>query len=258
VSALLRRVPQRYRLRLWLLRDYLRPESYRRRRAQPSVARRLAARAVIARRRRLLVRPAGVDRLSAVRVINLDSRPDRLASFEAEMARLGIERVERFEAITRDNGALGCSLSHRECLTQMLERGWESVMVCEDDARFLVDRGGLDVLVDDFLDDPSAEVACLAYFVWESRPHDALYLRGFRVQTTACYVIKASIGEELLGAWQEGIEGLKRGESPKQYGCDRIWMPLQRRRIFVVPAIRAAYQEPGYSDVEGRVVGYTH
>ena len=39
---------------------------------------------------------------------------------------------------------------------------------------------------------------------------------------------------------------------------DRIWMRLQRRRGFVVPAIRAAYQQPGYSDVEGRVVAYGH
>jgi glycosyl transferase family 25 len=261
MRALVRRIPQRYRLRLWLLRDYVRPESFRRRRAQPSPARRLVAKAVIARRKRLLGRsdgPVGVERLSAVRVINLESRPDRLSSFEAEMERLRIDRVDRFEAVANENGALGCALSHRECLTQMQENGWDCVMVCEDDARFLVDRGGLDVLVDEFLDDPAAEVACLAYFVWESEPHGALYLRGLRVQTTACYVIKSSIADELLEAWQEGIDGLVDGGSPKQYGCDRVWMPLQRRRIFVAPAVRAAYQEPGYSDVEGRVVGYTH
>jgi hypothetical protein len=258
VRALLRRVPQRWRLRLWLLRDSVRPESLRRRRAQPSPVRKVIARAAIARRRRRLGRPAGVDRLSAVRVINLESRPDRLASFETEMERLGIERVDRFEAIPNDDGLLGCGLSHRDCLRQMVDNGWDSMLMCEDDAQFVVDRGTLDVLVDAFLDDPVAEVACLAYYVWESAPHSALYLRGLRIQTTACYAVKASIADELLEVWQEGIDGLASGRSRKEYGLDRIWMPLQRRRVFVVPVIRAARQQTGYSDIERRIVTYTH
>jgi hypothetical protein len=261
MRRLLERLPQRYRLRLWLLRDYFRWSSFLRRRAQPSRARRVVARGVLARRGRELARregPVGVDRLARVTVINLDARPDRLATFRGEMGRLGIEGVERFEAIRHENGLLGCGLSHAECLRQMIAGSWDSMMVCEDDARFLVNRRALDVMLDDFLDDPKAEVACLAYYVWASRPHDSLFLRGLRIQTTACYVVKATIAEELLEVWEAGIEALAAGGSRKYYGCDKVWMPLQRQRVFLVPMVRAVRQESGYSDIVGAVVEYTH
>ena len=256
MRRLLKRLPQPYRLRLWLLRDYVRMESLRRRRAQPSRPRKLVAKSVMARRARR--RPVGVDRLPAVSVINLAARHDRLSAFRAEMERLGIERVERFEAVPNANRPLGCAISHRECLRQMVDQGWHCMMVCEDDARFRLSRGALDVLVDAFLDDPIAEVACLAYFVWESKPYNSLYLRGLRIQTAACYLVKSSIAAQLLEVWDAGIEALANGGATKLFACDRAWMPLQRRRVFLVPMIRAAYQEPGYSDIEGRVVNYTH
>lgn len=254
-----RLLPQRYRLRLWLLRQYFSRESYRLRRAQPSWRQRLLARIALARsaeRRR--GRPSGIERLSAVRVINLGSRPDRLAAFMAEMRKLEIDGVERFDAIPAESGALGCALSHAELARQLLRNGWESMMVCEDDVEFLVSRERLDVLVDAFLDDPDADVACLAYFVRRSRRHNRLFLRGTNVQTASCYVIKRGIVEELLWVWEEGIHHLADGGTPHRYACDRSWMPLQESRVFLVPVIRAARQRSGYSDIERRVVTYTH
>src|SRR5690242_10821177 len=166
-------MPQRLRLRLWLLRQHLTRGAFRLRRAQPSLWRRVVSRIVLARRARGSPfqedGPRGVARVDGIRVINLRSRPDRLKDALAELRRLGIDRVERFDAVAHENRALGCSLSHAGCLQQMLDRGWDSMLVCEDDAQFLLDRRRLDVLIDAFLDDPEAEVACLAYFVWETR-----------------------------------------------------------------------------------------
>jgi glycosyl transferase family 25 len=260
MRRLLRRLlPQRYRLRLWLLREYFAPDSFRLRRAQPSWRRRLVARIVLARGAgRDGVRPSGVERLSAVRVINLASRPDRLAAFIAEMRKLEIEDVDRFDAIPEENGALGCALSHAEVARQLLTNGWDSMMVCEDDVEFLVDRKRLDVLVDAFLDDRDADVACLSYFVRRSRPHNRLFLRGTNVQTASCYLIKRGVVEELLAVWEDGIEHLARGETPHRYACDRSWLRLQESRVFLVPIVRAARQRSGYSDIERRTVSYTH
>ena len=149
-------LPQRYRLRLWLLRQYFTRESLATRRAQPSRLQRLVARAALAMRRGGPGDgPRGLERLGSVMLINLESRPDRLEQATAEMQRLGIHQAERFDAIPSANGALGCALSHAECLRRLLAKDWDAMMVCEDDVEFLVERSHLDALVDAFLDDAS-------------------------------------------------------------------------------------------------------
>jgi hypothetical protein len=197
-----------------------------------------------------------MDRLPAVVVINLRSRADRLASFTAEIERLRIEGVIRFDAIRDSVGILGCTRSHAECARMMIERGWEFMMVCEDDARFRVDRAQLDLLVEAFLEDPSAEVACLGYAHRVVEPHNWLFVRALETHTTPCYVMKATIVRDLLDLWQEGIEQLERGGDRHLYGVDQIWKRLQRDRVFVIPIKRAVYQEEGYSDVEERVMSW--
>ncbi len=107
--------------------------------------------------------PVGIERLDATIVINLADRRDRLSAFMREMAVLQIRHYSRFEAVRDANGALGCLSSHAECLKSMLANSWRCIMICEDDARFRVSRKELDVLVDAFIDDSTAEVACLAY-----------------------------------------------------------------------------------------------
>jgi hypothetical protein len=131
-------------------------------------------------------------------------------------------------------------------------------MICEDDAEVLLAREELDALVEAFLDDPAAEVACLAYFLHRSEPHDELFLRGTAVQTASCYVVKPSIAGDLAALWREGVEQLRAGADPHRAAADRIWFRLQERRVFVVPMRRAAQQTSGYSDLESRPVTRSH
>ena len=202
--------------------------------------------------------PKGIDRLDEIIVINLATRPDRLSEFVREMERLRFTNYSRFEAISDESGILGCTKSHAECLRQMLERSDRCIMICEDDARFLVSRGQLDVLVDAFLDDPRAEVACLAYHYWGTpKPHNLLFLRApDDTQTTACYLVKSSIADAMLTTFEEGIAQLAAGGDRLLYGLDMIWFRLQRSRVFLIPVKRAVRQADGYSDVEKRHVSY--
>jgi len=252
-----RLLPQRFRLRLWLLRRSFTIDSVRFWRAQPSWPQRQRARFVLATRARRDVGPrSGIDRLSVVMVINLQHRQDRLEAFTQEMDGLAIERFRRLDAISDANAALGCSLSHVECARQLIANEWDTMMVCEDDVAFRLDRRRLDVLVDEFLDDPSADVACLAYYVHRTRPHSALYLRGTKIRTMACYIVKRRVVEDLMAAWLDGIEQMRRGGSANRYICDKAWMPVQDVRVFLVPVVRAAAQRESYSEIQGRVVSY--
>ncbi|HZT15350.1 MAG TPA: glycosyltransferase family 25 protein [Gaiellaceae bacterium] len=250
-------LPRRWRLRLWLAYSRLTPGAFRLRRAQPSLRRRLLARVELERRAAAGSR-GGLARLSGARVINLRSRPDRLETVKAELARIRLDEVDVFEGIAHENGLLGCGLSHRACLEQMVERGWESMLVCEDDVQFLLDRRHLDVLVDAFLDDPAADVANLAYFTWSSRPYSRLYLRGLSVQTASCYVVKRRIAEPLLALWADSLVRLAAGGDRGRFAHDRVWADLQQRHVFLIPCVRAARQRSAYSDIQQRVVEYGH
>ena len=200
----------------------------------------------------------GVDRLDAVIVINLADRPERLRGFEEEMARLGIPNYTRFEAIRDVPGILGCTRSHAECLRQMVESGWTCALFCEDDARFHVSRRELDVLVEAFLADPRAEVACLAYNHCEAPSwYNPLFVRAPRdTRSASCYLVKASIAPDLAALFTEGAEQLASGGDRSAFGIDRIWGRLIASRVFLLPIRRAAFQEPGYSDVESKFVSY--
>ena len=198
-------------------------------------------------------RSAGVERLDATLVINLAKRRDRLAGFTAEMQRLRVENYIRLEAFSHENGLIGCLMSHAECLRMMLAGSWQCMMVCEDDARFHVRRRQLDTFVDAFLDDPTAEVACLAYHhCGPPRAYNLLFARAPDVtHNTGCYLIKRSIAADLLALFEESIAQLAVGGDRHVYAADRIWTRLISTRVFLLPIRRVAFQEDGYSDVQG-------
>lgn len=210
------------------------------------------------RRQRRDEERTGIDRLDRIVVINLAKRADRLAQFEAEMRQLRIRDYQRFEAIEDSMGALGCALSHIACLRQFVDESLDCMMVCEDDAHFLVTREELDVLVQAFLADDEAEIACLAYN--NLRPptrHSRLFVRApAPTMTTCCYLVKSSIAADLADCFDEGAQGLAEGGDLRIFQIDSAWSRLQRSRVFVLPIKRAVCQADGYSDVAGRFVAY--
>lgn len=65
-------------------------------------------------------------------LINLDSRPDRLAHIQADFQTWG-SPVERISAVKRTPGWKGCSLSHLKCIRLAKERRYPWVLIIEDD-----------------------------------------------------------------------------------------------------------------------------
>jgi GR25 family glycosyltransferase involved in LPS biosynthesis len=68
-------------------------------------------------------------------VVNLERRPDRLEHIQKEMDYMGWE-YELFKAVDLNNHG-GCTLSHTQIIKIAKERGYDSVMVIEDDCTFL-------------------------------------------------------------------------------------------------------------------------
>lgn len=67
----------------------------------------------------------------AIYVINLDSRPERLAEIHQEFK--DWPALQRVSAVKRSPGWVGCSLSHLQCIRQAKERQEPWVLIVEDD-----------------------------------------------------------------------------------------------------------------------------
>ena len=83
------------------------------------------------------------DIFDRIVVINLDSRPDRLESFDAQAKMHGIEYT-RFPAVTTDSTKRGartkaCRESHRKVIKSALDEEVKRLFVFEDDAQFVED-----------------------------------------------------------------------------------------------------------------------
>lgn len=195
----------------------------------------------------------GVDRCE-VAYINLDRRTDRREAIEAEWARLGVTHARRLAAVEATDGAAGCAASHLAALERWTPDVAELLMVCEDDAHFLIDRATLDAMLESFADDPSLDVLCLGFNAAHEVPISATFSLTADTQTTSCYVIKPRMRAPFLAMARASAASFAGGR--RGVPIDRAWKALQRRWCFAIPRIRAVRQRPSFSDVEGRVVDY--
>ena len=76
--------------------------------------------------------------------LNRNSRPDRWAEAQAELALCEIDRCERFQAVHdgASNGASGCAASHRSMWRRIAVGVGKRALIFEDDFKFLT-RGEL-------------------------------------------------------------------------------------------------------------------
>ena len=66
--------------------------------------------------------------------INLDKRTDRKKEIEKYIKKYYIfNKLIRFPAVEHNYGALGCALSHIECLKNLMKTKGEKFIILEDD-----------------------------------------------------------------------------------------------------------------------------
>ncbi len=69
-------------------------------------------------------------------IINLEHRVDRLAEITTELPKLPNVNFNIVRAVYDDVGWRGCFLSHKKCIADALQQGYESVLIIEDDTLF--------------------------------------------------------------------------------------------------------------------------
>jgi len=206
-----------------------------------------------------------LDNLKNAIYINLESRKDRRQHVESQLTALktGMPNLvaERFNAIKHvTNGAIGCSMSHLRCIQIAKERGWDHVLICEDDvlftnvplfltqlSKFMATVSDWDVVLLAGNNIPPFEVV-----------NDAC-IQISNCQTTTGYIVRSHYYDTLIANYRTGINLLMRNPTQKlDYAIDRYWFVLQRRdRWFLITPLSVVQRED-YSDIEQRVTNYGH
>ena len=182
------------------------------------------------------------DYFPKVILINLDKRTDRLEAFDKQAKELDIQ-YERLSAIEPDNPILGCKLSNIEALTMCDS---DVIFVFEDDATF----------VDNFSNRLAAAM--------ENLPEDwdMLYLGANLVDTyevnyywhksrRCCSTHAYAVKKKALPAL---IESAKNYDGHIDMGYSLVHPEINA--YIARPTL--VYQGPGYSDIQGESVDYSH
>jgi len=191
--------------------------------------------------------------------INLEHRLDRKLHIEKQLSIVGIE-AQRFNAIKMENGAIGCSISHLNCLQLARKNNWSHVLIMEDDVQFL---------------NPTLFIEQCNRFLERHTNWDVVLFAGNNMppyvyiddtcvqvrscQTTTCYLVNGHYFNTLIQNIIRGV--LKLIRSPKmdyKFAIDKYWFHLQEKDTWYLITPLTVVQREDYSDIEKKQTNYQH
>lgn len=198
------------------------------------------------------------NNLKNIYYINLDKRIDRKFHIENQLKTINATAT-RFSAISRQNGALGCSLSHLSLVKYAKRRNLDYIVILEDDVTFL---------------NPGVFLNSLNNFMEKHKDFDVLLLAGNNMgnytkiddhcvkvthcQTTTAYLVKNHYYDTLIENYENGINLLQKFPHRKyDFAIDQYWGHLQRRDNWYLLTPLTVVQRPDVSDIEKRQMNYT-
>lgn len=197
-----------------------------------------------------------MDNLKKVVYINLERRNDRRRLFEAEMARMDM-KAERFTAIEKTPGLLGCHLSHLQVLKQAREEGVANVLIFEDDFEFLVSKDVLqEQLHSFFASNIDYDVLMFSYKVEQSSPINNTVSRTTDVQTMSGYLVHKRFYNALIENLERNYLLLEATRAHWLYLNDQCWKSLQKDHVFLYFNTRLGKQRASYSDLSMVYIDY--
>jgi len=183
--------------------------------------------------------------------INLNRRQDRRQQFEEECRLMDIQ-VERFPAIEKTPGMLGCHLSHLTVLRKAKEMGLPNVLIFEDDFEFLVDRDTFITQLQLFFDSNiDYDVLLLSYNIQASEPLNEIVSRGTDVETASGYIVHSKFYDKLIDNLTTNYSLLESTGAHWLYLNDQCWKTLQKDNRFLYFNIRLGKQRNSFSDLRG-------
>ena len=188
--------------------------------------------------------------------INLKKRTDRRAACEKLLYKIGFENIERFEAVETKNGLIGCALSHIKCIQMAKDRGYDKVLIFEDDI-VCDDTMECRYLCTKFINVLEYDVLMLGCWyrdeTWYTEEEHTLKIK--KALTTHAYVIKNDYYDMMIDNMKEGIKQLLLTRQPR-YHIDEHLGVLQKKHNWISFKKILFSQEDGFSDNFGEFRPY--
>jgi glycosyl transferase family 25 len=189
--------------------------------------------------------------------INLEKRIDRNQSILSELKKIGIKNPIRFNAIEKENGALGCSFSHIKCLEIAKKNEYDYVFICEDDLQILDTNLFLEN-INKFLNLNIAwDVVLIAgNNMLPYIPINNYCIKILNCLTTTGYIVKKHYYEKLLANYKEGALQFMKNPENKSYTIDKYWLKLQMNDNWYMIIPPTVVQKEDYSDIEKKITNF--
>jgi glycosyl transferase family 25 len=182
--------------------------------------------------------------------INLDRRTDRRQEFE-DQAKVYNLNCERFTAIPKSCGIVGCTYSHLSALKIARERNYKNVLIMEDDFVFLVDKEQFEREIEKIFAHNVDFVVCMISYNLLNSTESAEYpflLRALDVQTASGYIVNQHYYDKLINLLEYAAPLLEQTEEHWNYANDQVWKQYQPHDKWYCTKTRIGRQRSGYSD----------
>lgn len=192
--------------------------------------------------------------------INLDHRTDRKDEIEGELEKFNLlEKSERYSAICiKEQGILGCTMSHLEVFKLAKARQYNNVLILEDDFQFLISKEEFeDQLIEFFESNIEYNVCMISYNLiqYEVTPYPFL-LKVKEAQTASGYIVHHTMYDRLIELYEEAVPKLRETQFHWIYANDQIWKRLQPSSDWYCFKNRFGKQRDGYSDNSQKYENY--
>ena len=207
-----------------------------------------------------------MENIDKIFFINLDYRTDRLEEITNELETYNFpkDKIERFPAIKfekdgrGEEGLIGCSMSHLEILKISLQKGYENILILEDDFKFIVSNEIFNKNITEFFNrhKNDYDAAMLSYNLKSFEEKDELVGYVKSAQTASGYMVNKRLLPDLIVNIEKGLKNLISTREHWNYANDVCWFPLQKNKKWFYFKERIGIQRPSYSDCSKKFCDY--
>jgi len=206
-----------------------------------------------------------LEYIDAILYINLEHRTDRNEHCTNEIKKIDptLSKTHRIDAVyCKENGALGCSLSHIKALELILKNpSWKTVMILEDDFTFITDHSPFlhSAIIHLLRSISYYDMLLLGIGVERCTTlptQQPTILRLTSAQTTSGYIIPRHYVYTLLSNYTQSSYNMIQFGWKSEWCLDQHWKQIMPISNWYTLHKKIAYQYGNYSDIEGKFTSY--
>jgi len=173
--------------------------------------------------------------------INLDKRTDRRTQMETMLDGYDYERIS---AIEDDDGYIGCAKSHIKCIEMAKERGYDKVIILEDDFMFMNGWNFKNMELPQKYD-----IFLLCNRIKKHSKIDKTFSRVHECSWTSGHILDKNIYDDLIQNLEDGIKDREKKGKKISNNLDIYWNKLWGKYVCITHNYNFATQRTGYSDI---------